>query len=164
MTEKEKRPTVLLVAGGLVMSSKKKIARRWYRIPDDTDLKGWDLRAWKAPPTNDLRIYSGRKMNNQTAGTVRRLEHDVDAPDSVYVPGEFVGIWPDNEWRAQVAIEDRAFREERAAVKREKDEKGRDPLAEVMAPLRRIYNGLRAPARAQMIARVIHELQKGARR
>ncbi len=154
--------TIVMVAGELVLMKKGTVPGRvWYVVRQWTDQNG--------SPSNkaedNQRIYKGRGLSTGvTPGMIRRFKASVDPEHtSVYGRGEYLGMWSDGEWSAKISMEDRALLAQVAAKKAEKKE-AVDPLINVLAPLQRIYNHLPAPARAQMIARVVHELQKGTDR
>ena len=162
MTPKKQAPTILIVAGGLTRLHNRKLAREWFVLP-----KGYSEKEALAPPgtppSEDVRLYSGRKMVNHSPGTIRRVRTHPKDKDSIYVPGEYVGMWEDMEWRTQVGLEDRVITHVFADEKREKKEQKEDPLLQILEPLQTIYNRMGPPGRAQLIARVVYELQKGRR-
>jgi hypothetical protein len=114
-----------------------------------SEITGWP----KEPVIGKERLYSKRVHGLSQPGAVV----EIDGNDTAVFPGSdrFLSLWPDRarmaEWQAASDATTRAAE----AYKAGKKEGARRLDLEALEPLRRAYRALPAPARAQLLARVV---------
>lgn len=162
MAEKP-NPTILLVlVGRCILSDGKSEGRVYYEVdPDDFEAGVVTLR--EGAPLERVYARTAAKDMGGSAGIVYRVETVPGVPKSrIYLhTAQYVGLWPDQEKRAEWQLSDHAVGQRIALMKEHRKSKRDDSVLECLAPIRDAYRRARGAQKSLMLARAVMYITRG---
>lgn len=150
----ETHEAILMVFVGIYEGTDHKVRQYWIPVTKE------QMEAGQLPP-NWKELTRGYDSLEKWAGPGQVYSFaQQKGTTTLSTPGGYMGLWPDAVKRAEWQAEMRAERAKLDCKKREKDESKEEALGELLEPVLRLYRRLPAPARAQMLARIIHLLSR----
>jgi len=144
----EPRRTMVFVGSCLLKN--KKLGQMWH----DAEPEG--VSGWKLDPGE--RVYDGL-VRYASVGAMYTFKVFPDA-GKIGVPGVYFGMWPDADQRLKWEMAERAFKAGYDITRREKGDRSNTAIREACGPLRKAYQRMPAPQRAQMLAAIVYEITR----
>lgn len=144
---------MLFVKRGTVRTTDKQLGTEFFVVAPETYAKADRAALFDSPTVIYLELAKGLQP-----GAVIEIEPGEKEGTVKSKTEKYLGLWDDVELRTNWSIQERAFQAALDAERRRNREGKADPVEELVAPLRRIYQTMGSPQRAQLVARILHHL------